>query len=82
MRIENAISGLFDQAIELYGGLDYLFNNAGIEGVLGPISESSEEIIDDVLSINIGEGMEKGVPHKEGGAGDSVGGGRGGGAPR
>ena len=53
VRIENAISGLFDQAIELYGGLDYLFNNAGIEGVLGPISETSEEIIDDVLSINI-----------------------------
>ena len=53
VRIENAISGLFDQAIELYGGLDYLFNNAGIEGVLGPISESSEEIVDDVLSINV-----------------------------
>ncbi len=53
VRIENAISGLFEQAIDLYGGLDYLFNNAGIEGVLGPISESSEEIIDDVLSINI-----------------------------
>jgi len=53
VRIENAISGLFDQAIDLYGGLDYLFNNAGIEGVLGPISENSEEVVDDVLSINI-----------------------------
>ncbi len=53
VRIENAISGLFDQAIDLYGGLDFLFNNAGIEGVLGPISENSEEIVDDVLSINI-----------------------------
>ncbi len=53
VRIENAISGLFDQAFDLYGGLDFLFNNAGIEGVLGPISENSEEIVEDVLSINI-----------------------------
>lgn len=53
VRIENAISGLFDQAIEFYGGLDFLFNNAGIEGVLGPICQSTEEIVDDVLSINV-----------------------------
>ena len=53
VRIENAISGLFDQAIELYGGLDFLFNNAGIEGVLGPISQNTEEIVEDVLSINV-----------------------------
>ena len=53
VRIENAISALFEQAIDLYGGLDYLFNNAGIEGVLGPIGASSEEIVDDVLSINV-----------------------------
>ena len=41
VRIENAIASLFDQTIEFYGGLDYLFNNAGFEGVLGPISGSS-----------------------------------------
>src|SRR4051812_39610457 len=30
VRIENAIGTLFDQTIDLYGGLDLLFNNAGI----------------------------------------------------
>jgi NAD(P)-dependent dehydrogenase (short-subunit alcohol dehydrogenase family) len=53
VRIENAIGTLFDQAIEFYGGLDYLFNNAGVEGVLGPITASSEEVVDDVLAINL-----------------------------
>ena len=53
VRIENAIGTLFDQTIDLYGGLDLLFNNAGIEGVLGPIGASSEEVVDDVLAINV-----------------------------
>ncbi len=53
VRIENAIASLFDQTIEFYGGLDYLFNNAGVEGVLGPISASSEEVVEDVLAINL-----------------------------
>src|SRR5512135_907440 len=53
VRIENAITTLYDFALDAYGGLDFLFNNAGIEGVLGPIEASSEEIIDDVLAINV-----------------------------
>ncbi|QEH37184.1 3-oxoacyl-[acyl-carrier-protein] reductase FabG [Aquisphaera giovannonii] len=53
VRIENAIATLFEEAIDLYGGLDLLFNNAGIEGVLGPMSASDEEIVDDVLAVNI-----------------------------
>ena len=53
VRIENNIKTLYDYAVETFGGLDFLFNNAGIEGVLGPIDASSEEIIDDVLAINI-----------------------------
>ncbi len=53
VRIENAIATLFDQTLDLYGGLDLLFNNAGIEGVLGPIGASNEEVVDDVLAINV-----------------------------
>jgi NAD(P)-dependent dehydrogenase (short-subunit alcohol dehydrogenase family) len=53
VRIENAINTLFDYAVDMYGGLDFLFNNAGIEGVLGPIDASPEEVIDDVLAINV-----------------------------
>jgi len=53
VRIENAVTTLYDYAIDTFGGLDFLFNNAGIEGVLGPMEASSEEIIDDVLAINV-----------------------------
>lgn len=53
VRIENAIGTLFDQTLDLYGGLDLLFNNAGIEGILGPISASDEDLVDDVLAINV-----------------------------
>jgi NAD(P)-dependent dehydrogenase (short-subunit alcohol dehydrogenase family) len=53
VRIENAVTTLYDYAVDTFGGLDFLFNNAGIEGVLGPIEASSEEIIDDVLAINV-----------------------------
>jgi NAD(P)-dependent dehydrogenase (short-subunit alcohol dehydrogenase family) len=53
VRIENAIQTLYDYALETYGGLDFLFNNAGIEGVLGPMGANSEEVIDDVLAVNV-----------------------------
>ncbi len=53
VRIENAIQTLFDYTIDVYGGLDFLFNNAGIEGVLGPIGDNPEDLVDDVLAINV-----------------------------
>jgi NAD(P)-dependent dehydrogenase (short-subunit alcohol dehydrogenase family) len=53
VRIENAIQTLYDYAVDMYGGLDFLFNNAGIEGVFGPIESNPEEVVDDVLAINV-----------------------------
>ncbi len=49
---ETEVRLLFEQALTTFGRLDYLFNNAGIEGVLGPITECPEKVCDDVLSIN------------------------------
>ena len=49
----------------MYGELDFLFNNAGIEGVMGPIGASPEEVIDDVLAINLKGvflGMKQALP--------------------
>jgi NAD(P)-dependent dehydrogenase (short-subunit alcohol dehydrogenase family) len=40
-------------AVERYGRLDVLFNNAGIDGDLGPIEECSVENFDHVIGVNL-----------------------------
>lgn len=65
VRIENAVQTLFEYAVDMYGTLDLLFNNAGIEGVLGPIDANPEEVIDDVLAVNLKGvflGMKQALP--------------------
>lgn len=37
---EDDISGVIDQAVSQWGGLDCMFNNAGIVGAVGPIDET------------------------------------------
>lgn len=51
--VESEVIASVASAINRYGHIDYLFNNAGIEGLLGPLESNSEEIIDTVLSVNI-----------------------------
>ncbi|MFY9469734.1 MAG: SDR family oxidoreductase [Solirubrobacterales bacterium] len=41
------------ETIAKFGGLDYAFNNAGIEGEMAPLAESTEENWDRVLAINL-----------------------------
>ena len=41
------------RAVEVFGRLDYAFNNAGIEGETAPTAECSEENWDRVLGINL-----------------------------
>jgi NAD(P)-dependent dehydrogenase (short-subunit alcohol dehydrogenase family) len=36
-----------------FGGIDYLVNNAGIEGAIAVIEESPEDLFDQVLSVNV-----------------------------
>ena len=50
---EKAVINLVDSALDKFGRIDYLFNNAGIEGAMGPMSINTEEVVDDVLSINV-----------------------------
>jgi len=48
-----------------FGGLDILFNNAGIEGVVKPIEDYPEDIFDRVLAVNVRGvflGMKYAVP--------------------
>jgi NAD(P)-dependent dehydrogenase (short-subunit alcohol dehydrogenase family) len=53
VRYEAKVGALFERAITTFGSLDGLFNNAGIEGTLGSITECPEAVCEDVLSINV-----------------------------
>ena len=46
------VQGMLETAIEEYGGLDVLFNNAGIEGPLAAFEDYDEDAFDDIVSVN------------------------------
>jgi len=47
------VEALFSQVLKQYGRLDCAFNNAGIEGESVPLAESTEEVWDRVLGVNL-----------------------------
>lgn len=40
-------------AVARFGGIDYFFNNAGIEGFVGPTTQYPEEMFDKVIAVNL-----------------------------
>jgi NAD(P)-dependent dehydrogenase (short-subunit alcohol dehydrogenase family) len=48
-----SVQNLIKETKKSYGGIDYAFNNAGIEGVLGSISDMEEEAWDNVINTNL-----------------------------
>lgn len=50
------------EAVERFGGIDVLFNNAGIEGAVAPIEDYPDEIFDRVMSVNV-RGVYLGMKH-------------------
>ena len=42
-----------EETVAAFGGVDYLFNNAGIEGVISPLLEYPEDVFDRVLAVNV-----------------------------
>lgn len=53
VRRERDVAALFEFVDKSHGRIDYLFNNAGIEGALCPIDQYPEQSIDDVLATNL-----------------------------
>ena len=47
------VKALVEKTVEVFGGLDYAFNNAGIEGNWVPIVEQTEEDWDRAIDINL-----------------------------
>jgi NAD(P)-dependent dehydrogenase (short-subunit alcohol dehydrogenase family) len=41
------------EAVDAFGSLDVLFNNAGIEGPVAPVAEYPEDGFDDVIAVNL-----------------------------
>ena len=62
-------------AVERYGGIDILINNAGIEGEIKPIQEASIEMFDQVMAVNVRGvwlGMKYVIPEMEKRGGGSI----------
>ena len=51
-----------ERALERFGRIDVLFNNAGIEGVVEPLTEYPEDVFDRVIAVNL-EGVWLGMKH-------------------
>jgi NAD(P)-dependent dehydrogenase (short-subunit alcohol dehydrogenase family) len=64
-----------EKAIDLFGKIDVLFLNAGIEGVVKPLSEYPENIYDKVMGVNVKGvwlGMKYAFPYMKENGGGSV----------
>lgn len=42
-----------NEAVKQFGKIDVLFSNAGISGVIAPISEYPDEVFDQVIAVNV-----------------------------
>lgn len=47
------VAGMVGAAMERFGRLDIAVNNAGIEGVPGPLTDTTDEHWNDVISVNL-----------------------------
>lgn len=50
---ENDVYRLSQEAVAAFGKINFLFNNAGIAGALGPLWEQSSASIENVLRVNL-----------------------------
>ncbi|WP_198678679.1 SDR family NAD(P)-dependent oxidoreductase [Idiomarina seosinensis] len=50
---EQAVSNYVAKTIEQFGRIDVFFNNAGVEGKIGPITEQSMEDFDQLMAVNV-----------------------------
>jgi 3alpha(or 20beta)-hydroxysteroid dehydrogenase len=59
---ESDVQRYVEEAVTRFGGVDALFNNAGIEGVIVPMEEYPVEEFEKVMSVNV-TGVFLGIKH-------------------
>lgn len=50
---DRSVRALIDQTVEKFGRIDVAFNNAGIEGKVAPIAETTEADFDSIIDTNL-----------------------------
>jgi len=59
---ESDVKAMLDHAVDCFGGLDILFNNAGVGGAIGPLTETSTEDWDYTFDV-LAKGVFLGIKH-------------------
>jgi NAD(P)-dependent dehydrogenase (short-subunit alcohol dehydrogenase family) len=50
---ENDVRSLVEKTVKQYNGLDYAFNNAGIEEMTTPLVDQTSEVFDQIMNVNV-----------------------------
>lgn len=50
---EAAVASLVEESVRRFRHLDWLFNNAGVEGTVGPMAAWPAEVVDAVFDVNV-----------------------------
>jgi NAD(P)-dependent dehydrogenase (short-subunit alcohol dehydrogenase family) len=50
---ESDVKAMIEQTVATFGRLDFAFNNAGVEQLLTPLPDQSEESYDQIMDINV-----------------------------
>lgn len=62
----SAVENYVKHTVDTFGKIDVFYNNAGIEGVVKPVSEYPEEVFDKLMAVNVKGvwlGMKYVLPH-------------------
>lgn len=59
---EGDVAAMVAKAVDRFGGLDIVFNNAGVTGAIGPLTETAAEDWDYTFNINV-RGVFFGIKH-------------------
>jgi NAD(P)-dependent dehydrogenase (short-subunit alcohol dehydrogenase family) len=69
------LAAVFDQALEAFGGLDIVFNNAGVGGAEGSVADCPEDLFDRIIDVDlkaVWRGIKLAVPHLVARGGGSI----------